>query len=163
MIVGRLPRISHLLAPLLAIYPLAAQPYEFGHRTHLTMRLECVRCHPDTAQRDAPPAKGESTYSPDACLDCHGRAILDLRIVLQPPIAHFSHAVHMKLKNERCESCHHGLLESEKVTDAVNPLMGECGACHKEIAQPERCVLCHATDDPRLQSQRPVPGTSQSR
>ena len=162
MIVGILRRISHSLAAVLAICPLLAEPYEFGHRTHLTMRLECARCHPDTAKRSHPPAAGEVTFSSDACLDCHGQAILDLRLALSPPIAHFSHVVHLALKDQTCGSCHHGLLESEKVTDALNPKMTECATCHEEVEQPQGCVLCHAKDDPRLQSRKPALGKSQS-
>jgi nitrate reductase cytochrome c-type subunit len=164
MIVDILRTISHALAPVLAAAgALAAQPYDFGHRTHLTMRLECVRCHPAVPKSTQPPAAGEVTFSSDACLDCHGRAILDLKPAPQPPIAHFNHALHLALKDETCTSCHHGLLESDKVTDAVFPRMAECLACHKQVNPPQSCYLCHAKDDPRVQSQKPAPGTSQSR
>jgi hypothetical protein len=164
IIVDILRQVSHALAVILAAAStLAAQPYDFGHRTHLTMRLACVRCHPAAPTSTRPPAAGEATFSSDACLDCHGRAILNLQPAPQPPIAHFNHALHLGLKDQTCAACHHGLLESDKVTDAVFPRMAECATCHKEVNQPGSCPLCHAKDDPRLQSQKPAPGTSQSR
>ena len=135
---------------LAAAYGLAAQPYDFSHRTHLTMRLECVRCHPAVPKSIRPPAAEEATFSSDACLDCHSKAILNLRPALPPPIAHFSHAVHLTLKDETCASCHHGLIESGKVTEALFPKMAECMACHKPAAAPEGCYLCHAKDDVRV-------------
>jgi hypothetical protein len=134
---------------LAAAYGLAAQPYDFSHRTHMTMRLECVRCHPGVPRSTQPPAAEEARFSSDACLDCHSKAILNLRPALPPPIAHFSHAVHLALKDEICASCHHGLIESDKVTEALFPKMAECMACHKPAAAPESCYVCHAKDDPR--------------
>lgn len=159
-----LRRTSHALALILAAgSTLVAQPYEFGHRTHLTMRVACARCHPDSPKRTRPPAAGEATFSSDACLDCHGPAILNLHLSLKPPIAHFNHALHLRLKDQTCESCHHKLLESDRVTDALNPKMAECAVCHDEVDQFESCTLCHAVDDPRLQSRKSAAGTSQSR
>lgn len=146
---------------MLAAATLVAQPYDFAHRTHLTMRLECARCHPATPRSTQPPAAGEATFNSDACLDCHGKAILNLQPAPAPPIAHFSHAVHVNLKDQTCGACHHGLLESDKVTDVLFPRMAECQACHQEVNQPGSCHLCHAKDDPRLQSRKPAPGTSQ--
>jgi hypothetical protein len=130
---------------------MCAQPYDFGHRTHLTMRLACVRCHPGVGTSTQPPASGEARFSSDACLDCHGQAILNLKASPPVPIAHFSHALHLKLKDQTCESCHHGLLESDKVTDLLNPRMAECAACHKEVGRASGCTLCHAPEDPRVQ------------
>ena len=164
MIVDILNRISHALGPLLAAAAtLVAQPYDFAHRTHLTMRLECARCHPGAAKSTQPPAAEEATFSSDACLDCHGRAILNLRPAPKPPIAHFNHALHLALKDQTCASCHHGLLESDKVTDALFPKMAECLACHTQVKPPESCYRCHAQGDPRVQPRKPAPGTSQSR
>jgi len=159
-----LRRISPALALILApIATLLAQPYEFGHRSHLTMRVACAKCHPESANRTRPPARGEATFSSDACLECHGPAILNLQPPLKPPIAHFNHALHLRLKDQTCESCHHKLLESDKVTDALDPKMAECAVCHEEVDQFESCTLCHAADDPRLQSRKPAAGTSQNR
>ena len=146
-------------APLLAAVALAAQPYDFVHRTHLIMRLECVRCHPGVTKSTHPREADEPAFSSDACLDCHGKAILNLKPALPPPIAHFSHAAH----TGACDTCHHGLLESNSVTDALFPKMPECLACHKENKPPESCYFCHAKGDPRVQSQTPAPGTSQTR
>jgi cytochrome c7-like protein len=140
-----------MLAPMLAAAcGLAAQPYDFSHRTHLTMRLECARCHPAVPKSTRPPAADEATFSSDACLDCHSKAILNLRPALPPPIAHFSHAVHLAGKDQTCASCHHGLIESDKVTEALFPKMAECMTCHKPAAAPESCYLCHAKDDARV-------------
>jgi Cytochrome c7 and related cytochrome c len=162
MIVDIPHRISRALALVLAAGAsmLLAQPYDFAHRTHLTMRLACARCHPATPKSTRPPGPGEPRFLSDACLDCHGRAILDLRPPLAAPIAHFSHAAHVRL-NRTCESCHHGLLESDRVTEALNPRMAECATCHAEVNQPGSCPLCHDKDDPRLQSPRPARETPQ--
>jgi len=127
------------------------------------MRLQCVRCHPGVPKSTGPHAAGEATFSSDACLDCHGKAILNLRPGPKPPIAHFSHALHLSLDGQTCATCHHGMLESEKVTDALFPKMAECLGCHNQVNPPESCYRCHAKDDPRLQSQKPAAGTSPGR
>jgi len=158
MIVGIQRPSIRASALLSAAVFVTAQPYNFAHRTHLTLRLECVRCHPGAPKSTHPRAPDEAAFSSDTCLDCHGKAILNLRPAPAPPIAHFSHAAH----TGACDSCHHGLLESDSVTPAVFPKMSECLTCHKIGNGPESCYLCHAKDDPRLQSQTRAPGTSQS-
>jgi hypothetical protein len=164
IIVDILRPIIHALAPIVAAATaLLAQPYDFGHRTHLTMRLACVRCHPGAPKSTQPPAVGEATFSSDACLDCHGRAILNLRPAPAPPIAHFNHALHLALKDQTCGACHHGLLETDKVTGALFPSMAECLVCHQQVNPPRSCYRCHEQDDPRLQPQKPASGTSPGR
>lgn len=130
---------------LLAAIAVRAQPYQFSHRTHLTMKLACVRCHPHIPESMALAATQAQIISEDACGDCHGKAILNLAPAPVPILAHFSHKLHLSMKpTSACGACHRGLLESDSITRDLLPRMTECLVCHTEVNPPESCLRCHA-------------------
>jgi len=164
---------------MLALLPGAvtalAQPYAFAHRTHLELKLECARCHPAISAATAPDRT--RMFSPEACGECHGKGILDLRPAPESTVAHFSHRRHAELGNvapvilaairqgryqgevddrlrsdlqtaDPCQACHRGLARSDEVTRDALPRMGDCLVCHSNDDPPRSCLKCHASAHP---------------
>ncbi len=44
----------------------------FSHRRHVTSgKLDCLECHPDQAELDAPPPTAQLVMAMDDCIECH--------------------------------------------------------------------------------------------
>src|SRR5947209_7883829 len=171
-------RLSIVPVVVAAASLVSAQPYAFAHRTHLELKLECARCHPAIPAATRPDR--DRMFSPDACGECHGKAILDLRPAPQSTVVKFSHKGHAELGNvapvilaairdgrypgavddqlrrdletsNACTACHRGLARSDEVTSAALPRMADCLVCHSNADPPRSCLKCHATPQPASQ------------
>ena len=90
----------------------------------------------------------------------------------KPPLKEFSHKKHLKLGNvapviasaidkktylghdgpkirpflntgNACAACHHGIEESDGVSQANMPHMADCLVCHNTVDPPDSCQFCH--------------------
>jgi predicted CXXCH cytochrome family protein len=140
----------------------------FSHRFHLKLKLECTQCHAAAIRSSS--VDDNLLPGKEVCLPCHK----DVTIPPPPktPVAHFSHATHLKLGNiapvlaraidsntylsppgdlrahlngaSPCTACHRGLEVSDRVTPAALPRMADCLVCHNQIDPPDSCEFCHA-------------------
>lgn len=118
----------------------AAAGADFSHRVHLKLKLACTQCH--TAARASTKADDNLLPSAASCKPCHeSRTIRTTRT--PTTVVHFSHALHVKLFPQKCEGCHRGLEQSDKVTKAAFPRMEDCLVCHTKIDPPDSCAQCH--------------------
>jgi len=146
----------------------AAQAADFSHRAHLALKLECAACH--TAVAASTSASDNLLPRPEICLECH-REGMPVPAPAPSAVAHFSHALHLKLGNiapllrsavthgtylsapgdmaqhlnssNPCLACHRDIDTSEKLSSANMPRMADCLVCHNEIDPPYSCSTCH--------------------
>ena len=149
--------MAHLLQGLIALAV-------FSHRTHLDLKLDCVRCH----------AAGNVRPQQTGCRTCHDRD-MEIKPRSERLVTRFSHAIHSKLGNvapviaaavdrktyhlsttgsppppalraqlntrDACQACHRGVTGF--------PAMQDCLVCHPKIDPPFSCEYCH-TPGPHL-------------
>jgi hypothetical protein len=160
------------LSITLAVFTGAGQSRRpFSHKYHLTQVAFCQTCHTDAEKS----TKAEDNLLPlqEACARCHDEVHIKEP---RPVLAHvFNHKLHFELGNpgpvietalknktwlgkasdrppavntkNACTACHHGIEESEDITEATGkalyPRMGDCLVCHSQIDPPESCKKCH--------------------
>jgi Cytochrome c7 and related cytochrome c len=144
------------------------QPVQFPHKTHVTLGIQCLYCHPGAARG---PAAGIPTQS--KCWACHqqiqktlasqqpntqyplldplvkavegGTPLQWVPVAQVPDFVQFNHRAHIAA-GQNCENCHGDMT---KVTVAENPQifnMGFCLNCHKKIAGSDQAKLTKLTD-----------------
>ncbi|HTS66429.1 MAG TPA: menaquinone reductase multiheme cytochrome c subunit QrcA [Candidatus Acidoferrales bacterium] len=151
------------------IYRTQAQPVDFSHKIHADKAgSKCEDCH-------ALRADGSFAGTPtlDKCSGCHAAAMGDsaaekqfiekyvtpqrepawLVYARQPENVYFSHAVHVKRANLKCERCHgdQGAAAAPRahVEDRISGYsrdllsMDACIACHSEQHKQNSCLDCH--------------------
>jgi len=158
---------------LLALFSLAAygisltqqpppQPIQFPHKTHVSLGIQCLYCHPGAARG---PAAGIPSQA--KCWGCHQQIAKttdpksELRFLVAnvknntplqwvpvaqvPDFVQFNHRAHIAA-GQNCENCHGDMT---KVTVAENPQvfnMGFCLNCHKKVAGENHELLVKLTD-----------------
>jgi len=151
------------------IYRTQAQPVDFSHKIHADKAgTKCEDCHA---------LRGDGSFAGvpalDKCSGCHAAAMGDtvaekqfiekyvtpqrepawLVYARQPENVYFSHAVHVKRGNLKCERCHgnQGAAASPRVhqQDRISGYsrslltMDDCIACHREQHRENSCLDCH--------------------
>lgn len=168
-----LQKIAAIAAILAGAAGLQAQSRRpFSHKYHIQQQQvgTCQSCHVDAEKSE----KAEDNLLPfhDACARCHDETHIREPRVLQ--VQKFNHSIHVKMGNpapliaaaikagtylakpeelpkgldtkEACAGCHHGIEQSEAITDqkAHFPGMADCLTCHNQISPPDSCKKCHA-------------------
>ncbi len=156
----RITCISLIVAPLLVIVGCRYLPplkgvgkITFNHKSHVERGFSCTGCHPSALERDEAGMPDESL-----CTWCHGEqyegkpmvAIYTKRkweIAKEKQIAmfadvKFSHTDHLGY-GAKCQDCHNGIGESEKVTLEHVPGTGACTQCHANWREKLLCEKCH--------------------
>ena len=128
---------------------------KFSIQFHLKeIGVECIACHAEVLERPILPPKqvlpGKETCSEchdvedkEQCGMCHrdpDRAVPfeDLR-----PTVKFTHNAHVEQRGLKCQSCHHGLEETDYATSAHLPRMERCIKCHDDRITSLDCAFCH--------------------
>lgn len=138
--------------------PIAEQPFEFPHDTHIGMEIACTVCHEGV---ETGPVAGLPSVS--TCMICHiviateaeriqqltalSEQGLDLewkRVYGYVPEAHvrFNHAPHIRAEVE-CATCHGNIGEQTIAQRNVDLTMGFCVNCHNENNASVDCLACH--------------------
>lgn len=166
------------------LYKQKQQPLEFSHKAHkVKAEMECSACHdfrPDGSYAGLPKLEG--------CAACHPEPVgetaaekkfvesfvkpekeVDWLVYARQPInARFSHAIHVKKANLKCERCHgnHGNTATLRPYEynvisgysrdiwgpSISRLrrasyqgmkMDDCMGCHKEKGAEAGCLGCH--------------------
>jgi hypothetical protein len=163
------------------LYERIDQPIQFSHRVHTgdMVGLKCEDCH---AFRDDGTFAGIPRVG--KCAACHGETVTsspDEKVLVeqyvkphreipwqvysrQPENAYFSHIVHVKQAQLRCEECHgpHGTSDSLRVYQrnrisgysrdiwgqniaglSRGMKMSECTKCHEMHGREDACLDCH--------------------
>lgn len=69
--------------------------------------------------------------------------IVNVSTVSNKDVIKFNHQFHLsKDVGLACKDCHKGALESNKVSDNLNPKMADCSSCH-DIKDQKSCNFCH--------------------
>ena len=138
--------------------PLAQQPLEFPHDTHIGKKIMCEVCHEGVATGAVAGLPSVKT-----CMICHD-AIANDRPIIQKLAdlqkrgvdlnwqrvygytaeAHvkFNHAPHIRAK-VGCSTCHGPIGEGTVAQRNVDLNMGFCVNCHHERNAPVDCLTCH--------------------
>ncbi len=126
------------------------------HAKHAAAKVECIACHSDIY--DAPDLKKHVLPKEDDCLSCH-RAEKDKGNcqfchtdvskaapwpVIAEPSLRMSHAKHIDLVKEKCDTCHTALPNPLRAAEAA-PAMAACLNCHEHKVEYDegRCNGCH--------------------
>lgn len=148
-----------------AVYPEQQIPLRFNHGQHLSLGLDCAKCHGDVAaskrSRDfnfptgavcdechgrqhprprAEPARCELCHT---AVDDQGRVTAGLRAP-RPQLV-FNHSLHMA-KGATCESCHGDMSKVRLATHLQLPTEASCLTCHDGKQATQRCGACHPTE-----------------
>jgi hypothetical protein len=134
----------------------APQPIAFSHKKHAALRINCLDCHKDAAQKEQ--AGLPATRS---CMGCHvtikadteeirrladvhkrGEQVRWVRVYTVPDYVFFSHANHLKA-GEQCVTCHGPVQEREVLAKEVSTSMVACMNCHAARKASNDCVFCH--------------------
>jgi len=131
-------------------------PFNFSHKTHSGIRIECVFCHATalTADKASFPAQ-------ERCMMCHAAVKRDSEAIRQlaaipndspivpekalyklPDFVNFSHARHTGAKIE-CAQCHSDVFSMDAVELHMPMRMKSCVNCHKANAAAVTCTTCH--------------------
>ena len=136
------------------------KPYVFSHAQHaVDGEMDCSVCHKTDAGMEVP-----SMPEPPLCLLCHKEgdaekpqsrriAVLFRDNVFQAQHAarladevKFDHAAHVA-RGEDCSSCHVGILENTRITEANAIRMEACMSCHATVEADQSCNVCHSVVD----------------
>jgi hypothetical protein len=118
----------------------ARPPVTFTHKIHVDQGLECTQCHPNIAKSNSLADANLPTTA--VCKDCHDdkKAPPESK---EPPRLTFSHAWHLPIVKNKCDTCHKQLPEPGE--ERAVPPMATCTGCHnhqKDFAA-ARCTPCH--------------------
>lgn len=167
----QLSKVITLSFTIAVLFGAAQSRRPFSHKYHLTQVSSCQACHTDAEKS----TKAEDNLLPfhDACARCHDETHIKEPRQLQVQL--FNHKLHLEMGNpgpliaaalksgtwlgkasqrppsvntkDACVACHHGIGESENITEATGkahyPRMGDCLVCHSQINPPESCKKCH--------------------
>jgi len=131
-------------------------PFNFSHKKHGEMKLQCVFCH-ETATTGA-----KASFPVEAkCMVCHQAVKRDSDAIKQlaaiskdahimpekalyklPEFVYFSHARHSSA-NIGCEQCHGSVFEQDVVELHMPMRMKACVECHKASGVAGTCTTCH--------------------
>jgi c(7)-type cytochrome triheme protein len=86
----------------------ARPPVTFTHKIHVDQGLECTQCHPNIAKSNSLADANLPTTA--VCKDCHDdkKAPPESK---EPPRLTFSHAWHLPIVKNKCDTCHKQLPE----------------------------------------------------
>ena len=157
-----------LLSLALLVTPLAAQDWEFPHRTHLGLGLDCQTCHSEAAQSN----EATDHLIPDGrvCAACHtgqSAPALDLSRLSTADAAErtyrFDHEFHLGLENPAPliaaaidQGDYYGKPgDARRFLDGAN----SCTGCHRGLEESDSidspahmpmmgdCIVCHTRVD----------------
>jgi hypothetical protein len=134
----------------------ANAPFNFSHKKHGEMKLQCVFCH-ETASAGA-----KASFPVEAkCMVCHQAVKRDSEAIKQlaaipkdahivpekalyklPEFVYFSHARHSSA-NIGCEQCHGNVFEQDVVELHMPMRMKACVDCHRSSGAARTCTTCH--------------------
>jgi hypothetical protein len=153
------PTFASAFRDFIGARPVAVQPFEFPHRTHVEEGLTCTEvCH-------ASATKGPRAGLPSVndCLTCHDVIATDRPLIKQitalaeqrldldwqrvygfPASAHvrFNHAPHLRA-GVGCSTCHGDIGAQTVAQRNVNLHMGVCVECHRAKNASTECHACH--------------------
>lgn len=143
-----------------AIFGGGDRPYAFSHAQHVVDgKLDCSVCHKMDEGTRMP-----SMPEPPLCLLCHKEAdaskpqsrriaVLFEDNVFQAQHAarlddeiRFDHRTHVA-RGEDCSSCHTGILQNTRITQADGIAMEACMSCHASSGADQSCNVCHSEVD----------------
>lgn len=132
------------------------QPVPYSHKLHVSLGLECAKCH-------ANPDPGEAMGLPKVslCMTCHAsikkdsphiqalakaavekRELRWKRVYQVPSYVFFSHRLHTEA-GATCDACHGPIAQRNVVFKEGDITMGGCMACHEQKKAPNDCNACH--------------------
>lgn len=134
---------------------LAEPRFAFPHKTHVAEGLDCSDCHagvPDTDEPRMPVQQqcqlchkdldAEKPPEKQAARLFEGGMLQASHYSRLSPERIFSHAKHAAAV-EKCDTCHTGVSDSDRVSPGVALTMAECMACHAERRVSNDCATCH--------------------
>ena len=146
------------LNDLLNRRPVAEQPLDFPHNTHIKNDIACEVCHEGVDKGPVAGIPGLRT-----CMICHAAIATDRPRIQQITKMYemgidlawqrvygfsnddnvkFNHAPHIRAKVE-CATCHGDVGAGTVATRNVDHTMGFCVNCHNERKAPVDCLTCH--------------------
>ena len=152
------PTVAAAISDFFGRRPIAEQPFEFPHDTHIGMEISCTVCHEGV---ETGPVAGLPSVS--TCMICHiviateaeriqqltalSEQGIDLewkRVYGYVPEAHvrFNHAPHIRAEVE-CATCHGNIGEQTIAQRNVDLTMGFCVNCHNANSASVDCLTCH--------------------
>ena len=152
------PTVAAAVSDFFGRRPIAEQPFDFPHNTHVGMEISCTVCHEGVATG---PVAGLPSVS--TCMICHFAIATDRpriqqltalneqgidlawkRVYGYVPAAHvrFNHAPHIRAEVE-CATCHGNIGEQEIAQRNVDLSMGFCVNCHNANSASVDCLTCH--------------------
>ena len=152
-------RFSDAVSDFFGRPPIATQPIEFPHKTHIAKNIKCTEyCH-DTVTKG--PVAGLPSIK--TCMICHAAIATDRPLIKQITemeakkidlawqrvygYAHeshvrFNHAPHIRAGVD-CTSCHGPIGEQTVAQRNVDLSMGFCVNCHEQRKVSNDCLTCH--------------------
>jgi len=141
-----------------------AQPIQFSHKTHLSLGIACLYCHPGALRGPSPglptTAKCYGCHqqiaittpeaTPDPALDIvaeigkNDQPIAWVPVAILPDFVYYSHRPHIAA-GLNCENCH-GEVGQMTYARPQNMNMGWCLGCHRARYQNDPVMLTKLTD-----------------
>jgi hypothetical protein len=152
------PTLGDAMQDFLNRRPVARQPLEFPHNTHLGKNIMCETCHEGVATGAVAGLPSVRT-----CMICHEAIAADRPRIRQITAmrdkgidlawqrvygfaaedhVRFNHAPHIRAKVD-CATCHGNMAEQTVAERKVDHTMGFCVNCHVERKASIDCLTCH--------------------
>jgi c(7)-type cytochrome triheme protein len=134
----------------------ATDALKFSHKYHVKEAgIACADCH--VAAKTSKEASDNLHAGHDQCKTCHEDQVNntcgychanpdDIQPVqLAERKIFFAHEKHLAMKGVECATCHTGIEDAERPSQATIPEMESCTSCHNGNKAPSTCESCHVT------------------
>lgn len=134
----------------------SCQPFQFSHKQHADLKMECTYCHSSATTGDkatfplvskcmichAAVARSSNEITKLAALAPETRLVPEAPIYVLPDFVFFSHVRH-KTAGIDCQACHGDVWVSDSVPRQLHMKMSACVECHRASKAPVACDTCH--------------------